>query len=183
MTSPQVLPLPPFKVLSASTAGGTMRAYVQPLDPSDPHAEITRVSLGGEAPSTRAGGFTNLNVGGTAAVSLGVAWVWIIGNRPVVKTRRVVGGADGTTFFVRSTATMDQFYFVGPPGSRVTITPFPAVPGRVPVVIDAVNPYAECTSSAIVLRGLVASSQADAELLALVAHARQSAASAGVSEH
>lgn len=160
-----------------------MRAFVQPLDSSDAATEITRVQLNPGGPSTRAGGFTNLNVGGTAAVSLGVAWVWIIGNRPVVKTRRVVGGADGTTFFVRSTATMDQFYFVGPPGSRVTITPFPAVPGRVPVVIDVTNPYAECTPSSIIPRGLVASAPQDAEFLALVAQARQSAAAAGVSEH
>jgi hypothetical protein len=160
-----------------------MRAFVQPLDSSDTHAEITRVQAVSDGSSTRAGGFTNLNVGGTAAVSLGVAWAWIIGTRPVVKTRRVVGGADGTTFFVRSTATMDQFYFVGPPGSRVTITPFPAVPGRTPVIIDALNPYAECTSASIIQRGLVPSSASDAEFLALFAQARQSAAAAGVSEH
>lgn len=182
MSAPDTTPLPPARVFASPTSGGMMRAYVQPLDAADAHTEVVRVTLPGDPAAARSGGIPSLGLQ-ASAVSIGVGWIWIIGHRPVVKTRRVVGSADGTTFYVRSGESVDQFYFVGPPGSRVTITHFPAVPGRAPAVIDAANPYAECTSTSAVVRVLNRSASADAEFLDLVAQARQAAAAAGVAEH
>ncbi len=81
---------------------------------------------------------------------------------------------------MRSTATLDQFYFVGPASSRVQLTAA-GIPGRPPTIIDAIHRYAECDDGgAISVRELSPSSPADAEFLMTLGRAKMAAGAAGL---
>ena len=180
----------PQILMSPTTAGGFMKALFQSLESGDGHAEVVRVLAAdaatqrpGNSPASGGPGFGGPGpAGDVPAVAVTMGWAWIIGLRPVVKTRRVIGSADGTTFFVRSTATLDQFYFVGPASSRVYLRTIPSMPGRPPVVIDMAHPYAECSGGSITVRAVMQGSAQDAEFLSAMSTARVAAQSAGLVE-
>lgn len=169
-------------ITSPTTGGGVMRALFQSMDVGEGRAEVIKV-LSADADTSRAGGggpsFAGADV---PAFSVNMGWAWVIGVRPVCKTKRVIGAADGTSFFVRSTATLDQFFFVGPSTSRVLLRTIPSLPGRPPVAIDATHPYAECSGGAVTVRGLIQASPLDGEFMSLFARAKAAATAAGLIE-
>ncbi len=159
--------------------GGVVRAMFQSMDAGEGRAEVEPFS-----PDDAEGGPQGLGVGsmGGSVLSLSLGWAWLIGQRPVCKTRRVIGAADGTCFFALSTAAIDRFYYVGPSTSRVLLSPAPAIPGRAPVVIDAAHPYAECAGTVVTSRGLSQASAADREFMSIFASAKAAAVAAGMIE-
>ena len=137
-------------------------------------------SIPGPGHGSGGGGITG--VGGVPGFSVTFGWIWIVGNQPICKTRHVIGAADGTTFFVRTSPAIEQFYFIGPSSSRVRLSELPASPGRPETIIDAVHRYAEHDGRSLVRRNLSETSSDDQEFLRLVAKARESAVRAGLVE-
>ncbi|MCC6428430.1 MAG: hypothetical protein IT435_16630 [Phycisphaerales bacterium] len=169
--------LPPIQSLTTtSPGGGIVRAIFQALSPQG-HAEVGPIP--GDPPTPPAGGGSVTGIP-NAGLSMNLGWMWVNGQRPVVKTRRLILAADGTTFFTRSTANLDQFYFIGPATSRVKLTLFPAILGRPSAFIDTSHKYAECAGASITVRALNPASPADAEFLAVVNQARIAAEAAGI---
>ncbi|MCG3124961.1 MAG: hypothetical protein GIKADHBN_03470 [Phycisphaerales bacterium] len=177
----------PAKLLTAAGPDGAVRALFQPTSSSGGHAEPASFSAQDLHPAGAfpRGGETGASLSGIPAFPgfvLAMGWIWVTGKKPAIKTKLVIGGSDGTTFFARSSETLDQFYFVGPPSSRVHLSLVQPSSSRAVVYIDSANRYAECAGTAIVSRPLDPANPADAEFLATMNRAQLAAQAAGLAE-
>jgi hypothetical protein len=159
--------------------GGEVAALFSSDSQSDGYAEVLRETLRSPA-GARSRGMAEPAPATVFFFQSG--WLWLCGKNPKVKTRRVVGGSDGTVYFARSTADADQFYFVGPDTSSVTLHPADAttpVRGE-PVTIDARTRFAEARGGVIRTRELSPSDPHDTAFLATFERARLAAQAAGL---
>lgn len=76
----------------------------------------------------------------------GTGWVYLTGDKPVVKTIRVIGGADGTTFFCQVTRTgrteYHRFALVNPTATQKVDLSLCTSPGVIARTLDSTNTLA-----------------------------------------
>ncbi len=161
--------------------GGPVKVMFQPLSGGGGRAEVVTIP-GADQLLARGGGPGPGSSSGAppSGISMHMGWMWVIGQRPICRTRRIIGASDGTAFFVRSNATIDQIYFVGPHTSRVHLSTVPATIGRGNTTIDATHRYAECDGSVITVRNLDLTRPGDQEFWAAYNQAKNAAGAAGL---